>query len=221
MSRWDKYKRKKILSPKEARRLFYGVLQACGESRAEAMKFYRILVPHPEAVTTFRLPEWADPPYVNICHDIFDINPPYNRLHTFTPDMLELQIAYGDQLAMIRTISTCEIMVRDRDKGEAAYSTMQRLFPGVTKLILFFPPGGHDSCNGIIRAPFGGHAEAVSKEFQAMRAEHPEWNIRSVEVRDYDGRALRTVPGTDDQGLDLDVTYTRKLAIRRHRVANA
>jgi hypothetical protein len=50
-----------------------------------------------------------------------------------------------------------------------------------------------------------------------MCAAHPEWSIRSVEVTRHDGGILPTVPLLVGKEIDLDVTYMRKLAIRRRR----
>jgi hypothetical protein len=210
-------KAKNTPSAKLARRKFYGIFHACKESREEALLFYRVLVPNPEAVITFKLPKWAIPPYVNTFHDIFVIPEPREGPDSLPTDLAELLITYGEQLELLKTIATSEMIVRARDKGEKAYDKLNRLFPGATRLVLLYPPGSPVDSRRVYAPPCEGHGEAVNREYLTMRAAHSEWSIRSVEVTRYDGGILPTVPLPVGKEIDLDVTYMRKLAIRRRR----
>jgi hypothetical protein len=217
----DKYEsnRRKTPPDKQARRRFYGVFHACKESRSEALNFYTILVPNSEAVITFKLPKWA-PFYVNIYHDIFVVPEPWPRTEEIPRDLHELLITYGEQLELLRTIATSERIVRTRDRGEAAYTKLHRIFPNATRLVLLYPRGKPLDAGGVYCPPYVGHGEAVNKEFQVMKLAHPEWRIESVEVKKYDDSPLPTVPLPVGKEIDLDVTYMRNLAIRRHRGVN-
>jgi hypothetical protein len=171
-------------------------------------------------VTTFKLPKWANPPYVNIYHDIFVAPQPWPGTNELPTDLLELLITYGEQLELLRTIATSEMIIRARDRGEAAYNTLHRLFPNATRLVLLYPCGKRLNADEIYCPPCANHGEAVNREYQAMKVAHPEWSIRSVEVRKYDGGPLPTTPLPVGKEIDLDITYMRKLAIRRHRGDN-
>jgi len=208
----EKYKRnqRKALLDRQARSRFYGILHACKESRSEALKFYKILAPNPEADVKFKLPKWA-PLYANIYHDIFVVPYPGSGTDHLPRDLHELLITYGEQLELLRTIATYELIIRARDRGEAAYDKLHRIFPNATRMILLYQRGMPLNSDGVYCPPYWGHEEAVNKEYQVMRIAHPEWSIKSVEVKTYDGNPLPTVPLPVGKRIDLDVIYGRKL----------
>jgi 2EXR family len=208
----EKYKRSKRKAPpdKQARSRFYGIFHACKESRSEALKLYKILASNPEADVKFELPKWA-PLYVNIYHDIFVVPYPGSGTDYLPRDLHELLITYGEQLELLRTIATCELIIRARDKGEAAYNKLHRICPNATRMILLYQRGTPLNSDGVYCPPYLGHEEAVNKEYQVMRAAHPEWSIKSVEVKTYDGSPLPTVPLPVGKEIDLDAIYERKL----------
>lgn len=158
----------------------------------------------------FELPKWG-PLYVNIYHDIFIVPDPTPGTH-LPREPHELLITYGEQLEMLRTIATYEKIVRFPDRGESAYNKLHHIFPNATRLIPLYQCGIPLNSDGVYCPPYEGHGEAVNKEYQVMKATHPEWSIRSVEVKKWDGSPMPTVPLPVEKEIDLDAFYDRKLA---------
>jgi hypothetical protein len=174
-------KEEKVQTPEE-RRLFFNLFHACRESRAEALRFYHILAPIRKSWFIFKLPGWAKLPYVDLNHEIFEVLNISHGGDFIRWELSELEIAYGRQLELIRTIATSDTVIRAHNSADI-YSALQSPFPFATKLILWHLPHG-----GICF--HAGQGEEVNREYQALRMAHPEWTINSVEVRHYGGGPL-------------------------------